>query len=69
LADESDHYRRQNLSHALEREWGRYSRVKADLASLKTIVSNSLVARILGVPKGTVDSGLYYLRRRFGPRE
>ncbi len=68
-ADESDRYRRQNLSRAIEREWGRYSRVKADLASLKTLVSNSLVARILGVPKGTVDSGLYYLRRRFGPHE
>lgn len=67
LADESDPYREEKLGSFIERERGRYAKAKAELASLRTVVPNSIVARILGIPKGTVDSGLYYLRKRFGP--
>ena len=67
LADESDPYREERLFSFMERERGRYAKAKAELASLRTVVPNSVVARILGIPKGTVDSGLYYLRKRFGP--
>jgi hypothetical protein len=67
LADETDHYRRARLASAKEREEGRYARAKAELGSLRTIVPNSVVARVLGIPKGTVDSGLYYLRKHYGP--
>ncbi len=61
---ETDSYRKERLALAMERERRRSDKVKAELATLRTVVPNSVVARILGVPKGTVDSGLYYLRKR-----
>jgi len=69
FAIETDAYRRARLSSALARENARCAKTNAELGCLRTIVPNSIVARILGVPKGTVDSGLYYLRKRFGPDE
>jgi hypothetical protein len=66
LAAESDAYRHPRVKGALERERLRYARIKDELEALKVIVPNSVVARILGVPKGTVDSGLYYLRKHYG---
>jgi hypothetical protein len=66
LRDETDPYRRVRLRLAEEREARRNARVMAEIAALKPIVPNSLVARILGLPKGTVDSGLYYLRKHYG---
>ena len=29
--------------------------------------TNKEIARILGVPKGTVDSGLYWLKKKLAP--
>jgi hypothetical protein len=69
LKGETDPYRLSRLSAALDREQARCEKIKSELACLRTIVPNSVVARILGVPKGTVDSGLYYLRRRYGPEK
>lgn len=69
LAQESDPLRSRRHELSLEREKGRFARAQAELAQLRIIVPNSVVARIVGVPKGTVDSGLYYLRRRFGEDE
>jgi hypothetical protein len=68
-AEETDPYKRSKLDAALARERARFARAKADLGSLRTTVPNSVVARILGIPKGTVDSGLFYLRKRFGEPE
>lgn len=67
IAGEMDPYRRAQTAAAKEREEARYARVKEELGMLRTIVPNSVVARILGIPKGTVDSGLYYLRKRHEP--
>jgi hypothetical protein len=67
LAVEPDPYRRSRISAARERERRHCAKVKEELGCLRTPVPNSVVARILGVPKGTVDSGLYYLRKRYGP--
>ena len=69
IADETDHYRRVRLLSALDRERARCAKAKEELGCLRTVVPNSVVARILGIPKGTVDSGLYYLRKRYGPDE
>jgi hypothetical protein len=69
LERETDLFRQSRLSTALERERIRSAKIKNELANFRTIVPNSVVARILGVPKGTVDSGLYYLRKRYGPDE
>jgi hypothetical protein len=67
IAEEPDPYRRARLESTRARETQRLESVKSELSALRTIVPNSVVARILGVPKGTVDSGLYYLRKHYGP--
>jgi hypothetical protein len=67
IAAESDSYRLERLEAARDRELGRFDRIQHEISSLRTVVPNSLVARILGVPKGTVDSGLFYLRKHYGP--
>jgi len=66
VGGESDPYRRRELETSLEREGARCAKLQRELSGLRAIVPNSVVARILGVPKGTVDSGLYYLRKRYG---
>ena len=68
LSGETEPYRRANLVTARDREKLRYERVNRDITALRIIVPNSLVARILGIPKGTVDSGLFYLRKHYGGR-
>ncbi len=67
IAAETDPYRKTRLSVTLGRELARCEKIKAELGGIRPIVPNSVVARILGIPKGTVDSGLYYLRKRYGP--
>ena len=64
LRNELDMERKRRDGEAIERERARLERARAELAAFRPIVPNSVVARILGVPKGTVDSGLYYLKRR-----
>lgn len=66
LSAEIDPYRRPRIEASLNREKARCARVNYELERLNIIVPNSVVARILGVPKGTVDSGLYYLRKSYG---
>lgn len=41
----------------------RFNAARRDLEKLAVLPTHEDVARILGVPKGTVDSGLHYLRR------
>jgi hypothetical protein len=65
LAEETDQVRRTRLELSLIREKDRYEKVLAEMSQFRIIVPNSIVARILGVPKGTVDSGLYYLRKHY----
>jgi hypothetical protein len=64
LHDEPEPSRRALLESAVRAERGRFDRACVELKAFRPIVPNSVVARILGVPKGTVDSGLYYLRMR-----
>ena len=64
LKAEVEGEKRARLAEAAEREKARLARARAEIAAFRPVVPNSVVARILGVPKGTVDSGLYYLRRR-----
>lgn len=64
IEEEPDCPRRRSLEQKLARERTRFERARAEIRSFKPTVPNSIVARILGIPKGTVDSGLYYLRRR-----
>ncbi|HOX31782.1 MAG TPA: hypothetical protein PLB91_05590 [Spirochaetales bacterium] len=64
LGSEPEGARRERSLAAMERERLRLARAREEMAGFKPVVPNSVVARILGVPKGTVDSGLYYLKRR-----
>ncbi len=64
LEQENDPPTRAKLKFSLERERRRLKKAREELSALKPIVPNAVVARILGVPKGTVDSGLYYLRKQ-----
>ena len=64
LGIETDDARRERIAASLERERRRFRKAREELGAMRPIVSNAVVARILGVPKGTVDSGLYYLRKR-----
>jgi DNA invertase Pin-like site-specific DNA recombinase len=69
LAEEADPHKKARLESAKGREEQRLANAREELGVLRTIVPNSVVARILGIPKGTVDSGLYYLRKRYGPAQ
>lgn len=66
LGLEPEGAQRRSILAAITREKGCLGRARAELAAFRPIVPNSVVARILGVPKGTVDSGLYYLKKRSG---
>jgi hypothetical protein len=64
LEGETDPMRRERMEASLDRERRRFGKALEELGAFRPVVPNSVVARILGVPKGTVDSGLYYLRRQ-----
>jgi len=51
------------IQHSLERARTRYLRLLERRKTKRSVVSNECIAEILGVPKGSVDSGLYYLRK------
>lgn len=61
---ELDPFIRADLAQSLRKERERLGRVRREIKAFRPTVSNAVVARILGVPKGTVDSGLFYLRKR-----
>lgn len=64
LATEIEGEKRDRIAASLAREKRHLESVRREIRSFRPTVPNSVVARILGVPKGTVDSGLYYLKRR-----
>jgi hypothetical protein len=69
LRDETEQSRRLGLQASLERERSRFARAMEEMRAFKPVVPNSVVARILDVPKGTVDSGLYYLKKARGLKQ
>jgi DNA-directed RNA polymerase specialized sigma24 family protein len=64
IDEEADRSKRQDLENKLCRERDRLDRALKEIKKFKPLVPNSIVARILDVPKGTVDSGIYYLRKQ-----
>ncbi|MGO8694312.1 MAG: hypothetical protein ACLQMF_11660 [Rectinemataceae bacterium] len=69
IDEEADPTKRQALKLKLGRERDRLDRALGEIRKFKPLVPNSIVARILGVPKGTVDSGIYYLRKQLTASE
>jgi hypothetical protein len=64
LRAEVEDDKRSRLQDSLGRERRCLESARREIRAFRPTVPNSVVARILGVPKGTVDSGLYYLKRR-----
>ncbi len=66
IAEEFDEWTKRGLLEAFGRARREYEAALAELRRFRPLVPNSVVARILRVPKGSVDSGLHYLRNEFG---
>jgi len=64
LAEEVGELQREGLLGALERSRKEYECALADLRNFRPLVPNSVVARLLKVPKGSVDSGIHYLKKQ-----
>jgi len=56
----------EKLKKRLERAKKRYKTMRKRLAGIRMSASNRMIADILGIPHGTVDSGLFAIRNRFG---
>ncbi len=67
LRGEYDPERRRYLQERIERDRHIYTRAIYALSRVRRQGSNLFVAKLLGVPKGTVDAGLYKLMRRDAP--
>jgi hypothetical protein len=64
IARELDPDRRRELHFRLEKARASLHKTVARLSTIRFSASNREIARALQVPKGTVDSSLYWLRRR-----
>ena len=53
----------EKMKQRLERARKRYRTMKKRLSSMRVTASNRLIAGILGVPKGTVDSAIFALKK------
>jgi hypothetical protein len=51
------------IACSLDRCRQRYIRLLEKRKHQKSLVSNELISELLGVPKGSVDSGLFYLKK------
>jgi hypothetical protein len=54
------------LKDKLERGKVRLAAMKKRLLTLRPDASNRQIAEVLGIPKGTVDSNLYAIKRKYG---
>jgi DNA-directed RNA polymerase specialized sigma24 family protein len=66
LAGEVEPANRQSLEDALGRMRRRMSAAMQRMSRVGLAPTNLEISRALGVPKGTVDSGLYWLKRKLG---
>jgi hypothetical protein len=60
--------RRKTLAGKARRYRARHADLLARKSSQRILVSNRAIALILGIPKGSVDSGMHYLKRLACPR-
>jgi len=67
LATEIDEAKRQALSARLRKARTRMRGAMERMARVGLAPTNKEIARILDVPKGTVDSGLYWLKKKLAP--
>ncbi len=63
LAEEAAGPRREEILAALARARKEHEAALSEIRIFKPLVPNSVVAKLLRVPKGSVDSGIHYLKR------
>ena len=61
--------RLETIDRLIEKEQQRYDRTSNDLSRVPKTPTHREIARLLGLPKGSIDSGLYYLRKIFSESE
>ena len=64
LAEESNEVLREGLVHGIARSRKEYESALAELKNFRPLVPNSVIARLLKLPKGSVDSGIHYLKKQ-----
>ena len=68
LLGEADADRRRILQQRLQRARRTATNARTELRAVRRGPSNRQIAQLLGIPKGTVDTGLFWLKHRFPPR-
>jgi RNA polymerase sigma factor (sigma-70 family) len=66
MRGETDTSRIRELARCLERERRRMESAMHRMAHVGVAPTNREIAALLGVPKGTVDSGIFWLKRKLG---
>jgi len=72
LSRNPDREKRLNLMEELKEEKRKFERTCEELRNLQAGPSHRDIAEVMGIPKGSVDSGIYYIRHaylRFSERE
>ena len=64
LAREEDPCLQAIFRERIERERDRFRRRLEETRRMRLTISNKAVAEVLGVPKGTVDAGMYKIAKR-----
>jgi RNA polymerase sigma factor (sigma-70 family) len=64
LSEETDPARRETLRVRLEKARGRMNAAMRRMSKVMLNPTNREIAEVLGMPKGTVDSGLFWLKRK-----
>ena len=59
----------ETMKNRFERAKKRFFTMKKRLGGMRMTASNRMIARVLGIPKGTVDSGLYIMKKCLVPKE
>jgi len=67
LKDEVDPGKRADAEEALVRMRKRMHSAMQRMSRVGLSPTNLEISKVLGVPKGTVDSGLYWLKRKLSP--
>jgi hypothetical protein len=52
------------LNKRAEMQYSRFTNFNKVIAGIKTTVANTEISRITGIPKGTIDSGLFMIKRQ-----
>lgn len=64
LAMTPEQHRRAAIHRELERQNRRLLNARRELARVPAVPSNGEISAVLGIPKGTIDSALHYMKRR-----